>query len=224
LFKPDTDTNYEIGLKGKVSNRFSYVADLFFINWQNFQATLYTPFGVNYVANVAPARSQGIELALNGNLSKQLSAGVNYTHIDAYVRQPFEYQAGLPSTTVPEGSPLPGTSKNVFSEYVEYQQPMPGSELLFRVDASYRGPSQSNFANLLNYYNSNFAYFSSISVWNSSITWKKDQYAIAIYGENLSNNRGTSIASTAELYGTRDKGYGVIRPRTFGLRFKWSYK
>jgi len=224
LFKPDTDTNYEIGLKGKASERFSYVADVFFINWQNFQATLYTPFGVNYVANVAPARSQGVEFALNGNLTKQLSGGINYTYINAYVRQSFEYQGGLPSTTVPAGSPLPGSSKNVFSEYVEYQQPLPGSELLFRVDAAYRGPSQSNFVNLPNYYNSNFTNFSSISVWNSSITWKKDQYAIAMFGENLSNNRGTSIASTAELYGARDQGYGVIRPRTFGLRFKWSYK
>ncbi len=26
------------------------------------QGTLYTPFGVNYVANMAPARSQGVEL------------------------------------------------------------------------------------------------------------------------------------------------------------------
>jgi iron complex outermembrane recepter protein len=140
LYKPDTDTNYEIGFKGKINDRFSYVATAFLINWKDFQATLYTPFGVNYIANVAPARSQGIELEFKGNLTRALSFGLNYTYIDAYVRQAFEYQAGLPATTVPADSPLPGSSKNTYSGYLEYSQPLPNSHAVLPGGQLLSGP------------------------------------------------------------------------------------
>ena len=34
-YKPDTDTNYEVGLKGKINERFSYAATAFLINWKD---------------------------------------------------------------------------------------------------------------------------------------------------------------------------------------------
>jgi outer membrane receptor protein involved in Fe transport len=224
LYKPDTDTNYEIGIKGKVHDRFSYTATAFLINWKDFQATLATPFGVNFVANVAPARSEGIEVQLDGQLTSRVTAGLNYTYIDAYVRQSFDTLVGDPTTNVPARSPLPGSAKNTFSEYLQYTQPLPGSSLLFQVNGSYKGPSQSNFANLPDYPANDFVHFASIDVWGGSVTWDKGPYSVAVFGDNLTDNRGTSIASSAAFYGDRDQGYGVIRPRTVGLRFHWSYQ
>jgi outer membrane receptor protein involved in Fe transport len=224
LFRPDTDTNYEIGIKGSIDKRWSYSATAFLVNWQNFQATLYTPFGVNYIANVAPARSQGVELQLERQVARELSFGLSYSYIDAYVRKSFLMQQGEPATTVPAGSPLPGSAKNNFSGFVQYEQPLGTSSLTFRVDTSYKGPSQSNFVDLPTFDNDNFVRFSSVMVWGGSITWNQRPYSLALYGENLSNSAGTSEASAASLYGTRDQGYGVIRPRTIGLRFNWSYR
>jgi iron complex outermembrane recepter protein len=224
-FRPDTDNNYEIGVKGRLSDRLTYTATAFLVDWKNFQTTLYTPFGLSYVANVAPARSQGVELELKGNLTPALSVGVNYTYIDAYLREGFNVEAGQPSTYVPAGSHLPGTSKNTYSVYAEYTQPLPGSSALqFRVDQSYRSHSQSNFNDIPSFASNNFVSFSSIALWNSSVAWSRGPYTVAVFGENLSDNRGTSVASAASYYGDRDQGYGVIRPRTFGIRFNWQYR
>ncbi len=223
-YKPDTVNNYELGIKGGVGKRFTYVADVYLVDWKDFQATLYTPFGVNYIANVAPARSQGAELELKAELTRSLSVGINYTYIDAYTRRGFDMEAGMPSTFVPAGSRLPGSSKNVYSTFAEYTQAVGVSALVFRIDESYRSHAQSNFVNLPEFAADNFVPFSPITIWNSSLTLIRDPFTIALYGQNLSNNRGTSVATSATDYGERDQGYGVIRPRTFGLRFSYQYR
>lgn len=223
LYRPDTDTNYEIGLKGDLRKRFSYTLTAFLVDWKDFQATLYTPFAVNYIANVNLARSDGVELEFAGRLTHRLSFGLGYSYTDAYVARSFLMQAGQPSTLVPEGSPLPGSSKNSGSAYLEYAYPIGEAALLFRADASYRGPSQSNFNDIPSLATNNFVHFSSVSVSGASITWERDSYSIGLYGENLTNSRGTSEASSAAMYGPRDQGYGVIRPRTVGLRFSYNY-
>jgi len=224
LFRPDTDTNYEVGIKGDIDRRLSYTATLFLVDWQHFQATLYTPFGVNYIANVAPARSQGLELELQGKITSRLSFGLGYSYIDAYVTRSFLMQADEPSTQVPAGAPLPGSAKNNFSDYLQYDQPLGGSSLALRIDTSYKGPSQSNFANLPSFDSDNFVKFPSVLIWGTSLTWDREPYSVALYGENLSNSMGTTYASAATLYGDRDQGYGVIRPRTIGLRFSWELR
>ena len=104
-------------------------------------------------------------------------------------------------------------------------KPLGGSSALqLRLDESYRSASQSNFADLPNFPSDNYVKFSSITQWNSSVTWVRGAYSVGLFGENLSDSRGTSVASNANLYGDRDQGYGVIRPRTFGLRFNWKYR
>jgi outer membrane receptor protein involved in Fe transport len=223
LYKPDTDTNYEVGIKGDIDKRLTYSATAFLVNWQNFQTTLYTPFGVNYIANVASARSQGLELELQGQIISGLTFGLGYSYIDAHVARSFLLEANQPATQVPAGAPLPGSAKNNFSDYIQYQEPLGNSSLSMRVDTSYKGPSQSNFVNLPSFDNDNFVYFPSVLIWGASVTWDMAPYSVALYGENLSNSAGTSYASAASLYGARDQGYGVIRPRTIGLRFSWKF-
>jgi iron complex outermembrane receptor protein len=223
LYRPDTDTNYEIGLKGDLRKRFTYTLTAFWVDWKDFQATLYTPFGVNYIANVNLARSDGVELEFAGRLTNRLSFGLGYSYTDAQVARSFLMQAGQPSTLVPVGSPLPGSSKNSGSAFIQYAYPVGGGALLFRADTSYRGPSQSNFNNIPSLATNNFVRFSSVSISGASVTWEQDRYSVGLYGENLSNSRGTSEATSAAFYGPRDQGYGVIRPRTVGLRFSYSY-
>jgi iron complex outermembrane receptor protein len=223
LYKPDTDTNYEIGVKGDIDKRLFYSASAFLVNWQNFQTTLYTPFGVNYIANVATARSQGLELEVQGQITAELSFGLGYSYINAYAVQSFLMQANEPATQVPAGAPLPGSAKNNFSDFIQYQQPFGASSLALRVDTSYKGPSQSNFVDLPAFDNDDFVKFSSVLTWGASLTWDMGPYTAALYGQNLSNSLGTSYASAATLYGDRDQGYGVIRPRTIGLRFSYKF-
>ncbi|MGY8796527.1 MAG: hypothetical protein ACKVJN_15640 [Woeseiales bacterium] len=69
-----------------------------------------------------------------------------------------------------------------------------------------------------------FTNFEAFTVWNASVTWAKESYSITAFGKNLSNERGESTATTASFFGDRDQGRGVIRPRTFGIRFNYSYE
>lgn len=220
-FKPDTDTNYEIGIKGSVAQRIEYSATAFLVDWRNMQSTLFTGFGLSYIANVAPARSQGVELEMHGRLVGPLSGGFNYAYMDASIRKAFEIKPGEPATTVVAGTPLPAASKNVLSAYLEVDHSLSDSRLVYRVDGAYKGPTASSFADLPNLPSNNYVRFPGFSVWSASVAWEKNSYTVSLFGENLSNSRGTTVATSAESYGAKDQGYGVIRPRTIGLRFNW---
>ncbi len=98
-----------------------------------------------------------------------LTFGFSYSYIDAYTRKSLLKQAGLPATAVPTGSPLPGSAKKQLLG-LHYERPLGTSSVAFRVDTSYKGPSQSNFVDLMNFDNDNFVRYSSMMVWGGSIT------------------------------------------------------
>lgn len=224
LFRPDTDTNYEVGIKGEVGKRFSYSLAAFLVDWKDFQATLYTPFGVNYVTNVGPARSSGVEVDFKAQLTPGITTGLGYSYDDAKVRRAFLRQPGQPASLIPNGAPLPGSAKNSLSAFAEYAERLGNSVLTWRVDGNYRGSSQSDFADLPVLSTNDFTRFPSFTVWGASVEWERQNCAWTLFGSNLSNSRGTTLASTASLVGDRDQSYGVIRPRTLGIRFDYHYK
>ena len=69
----------------------------------------------------------------------------------------------------------------------------------------------------------NFAEFDAFTLWNAAVTWDTGKYQVTLFGDNLSSERGESSVITADFYGDRDQGWGVIRPRTFGIRFTVGY-
>ena len=99
--------------------------------------------------------------------------------------------------------------------------PAPGVEVFMNVSASYKGDAISNFKET----ETNYQKFESFTIWNASITWAKDNYSISIFGNNLSDELGQSIVSTADGWmGDRDQAKGVIRPRTIGIGFNYKVK
>ena len=89
------------------------------------------------------------------------------------------------------------------------------------VSASYKGDAISNFKET----EANYQVFESFTIWNASITWDKDNYSISIFGNNLSDELGQSIVSTADGWmGDRDQAKGVTRPRTIGIGFNYKVK
>ena len=223
-FQSDDADNFEVGIKGTWNSRFNYAATLFYVDWQNFQTTLSSLFGIAYVDNIAGAESKGLELELNGNLSDRSSFGLGYTYIDAKTTEAFEQVAGEPGTTVPDGTNLPGSSYQHIFANVQYEHPLADSSLIFYTDLAYRDETTSAFRNQPLMASENFARLDSFTVWNASVSWAKDNYTLTLFGENLGNERATSVVSTADFFGDQDAGFGVIRPLTFGLRFQWSYE
>ncbi len=223
-FDPDVVKNYEAGIKGVLDSRFSYTLTGFYEDWKDFQASLVSPFGINYVDNVPAAESKGIEFELQGRVTDQFDFSLGYTYVDAEVAESFLFVEGDPTSEIPKGNRLPGGAEHEWFVAANYSIPLSASELILHADSSYRSEVLSNFRDLPQVPAMSFTEFDSFTLFNAAVTWVRDDYSISLFGSNLSNERGTSSASTASFYGERDQGWGVIRPRTFGVRLNWRFE
>ena len=195
---------------------------MFQIDWKDFQTTLYSPFGQNYVSNVPGARSRGLELELLGQLTDRLSMTFGYTYADAETTADFEYQLGNPSTLIPEGTALPGSAKHSFSASLDYVVPLQGNngELVLHSDVSYRGETTTDYRDIPSIPQDNYLELDSFTVLGASVTWRRDNTALTLFGDNLLNERGTTQGLSADFIGAEDQMVGVMRPLTVGLRLK----
>ncbi len=223
MYEPDDVDSYEIGIKGTLASRYSYTATAFLVEWKNFQANLVSPFGIVFVDNVPSAESQGLELEVSGAVTDRFDFVFGYTYIDASVTESFEFRQGDPATVIPDGNPLPGSAEHQAFASLNYRVPVAGSELIVHADATYRSEVLSNFRDIPSVPAMSFAELDAFTLWNASMTWDTGKYQITLFGENLGNQRGESSVTTASFYGDRDQGWGVIRPRTFGIRFTYGH-
>jgi outer membrane receptor protein involved in Fe transport len=223
-FEPDVVKNYEMGLKGVLDSRFRYTVTGFYEDWKDFQASLISPFGINYVDNVPAAESKGIEFELNASVTEQFDFMFGYTYVDAEIAESFLFVDGDPTSEIPKGNRLPGGAEHEWVIAANYSIPLSSSEIYLYADASYRSEVLSNFRDLPQVAGMSFAEFEAFTLLNAAITWAKNDYSVSLFGNNLSNERGTSSVMTASFFGDRDQGWGVIRPRTFGVRLNWHFE
>ena len=210
-------------MKGSLNSDLNYAVTLFDVQWDEFQTTLVSPFGVSYVDNVPGASSTGLELEANGAIGDSTTYVLSYAWTDADVSQPFETAIGDPTSVVAKGTRLPGSPEHSLFAGIAFTQELSGSALSYRADMSYQSETFSSFGDFPSIPTSNYIEFPSFTVWNASVTWEKDNYSIRLFGKNLTNERGTSLGIDEQFLGVRDQGLGVIVPRTWGLRFDWSY-
>jgi outer membrane receptor protein involved in Fe transport len=222
-FESDDAENYEIGIKGRWNSQLAYSATVFYVDWQDFQTSLSSPFGVNYVDNIGGAESKGLELEVNGAIGDRLTYALSYSYVDAETVESFEEKTGDAGTTVPAGTALPGASKDQLFASIQYEHPLANSSLAFYADAAYRSDTTSAFQDQPLLASENFAQLDDFTVVNASVSWVTEKYTVTLFGENLTNERGTSVVSVADFFGEQDQGFGVIKPLTVGLRFRWVY-
>jgi outer membrane receptor protein involved in Fe transport len=223
-FQPDVVDNYEVGIKGTIDDRFTYTATAFYMDWDDFQATLASPFGIAYIDNVPGAESKGLELELSGYLGSSFDFTLGYFYVDAEISEDFNFVAGDPSSVIEAGTSLPAVPEHELFGAANYRFGFGDSTLTFHLDASYRGETRSNFRDLPNYPLENFAELDAFTIWNASISWETGPYRVWLFGENLSNERGETLVTAEDAYGPRDQARGVTRPRTFGLRFSYFWE
>lgn len=222
-FKPDTVDNYEIGIKGTALDRLSYSVTAFQMDWKNFQTVLYTPFGVNYIANVPEARSRGVEAQLYGQVSDGLSVMLGYSYIDAETRTDFNLVAGDPTTLISAGTSLPGASKHNLNAAFDYYVPLGAdSNLVLHGDLSHRSSTQSSFREVPRPSVNNYVKLDSVTVLNASVSWEQENLRLTLFVNNITNTLVATGGVPAAFLGPKDQSLGVIRPRTFGLRLNYS--
>jgi outer membrane receptor protein involved in Fe transport len=218
-YKPDEVKNAEVGIKGALAGGSSYTLTLYRIEWTDPQIEAYTVTGgFDFVSNGVSARSKGLETELSLHVAEPLRIDLGYSYTDAKLTASFV--RGINDLVGVDGDRLPGVSKQQATVAVDFSQPIAhGWTLHARFDASYRSdfwtslPHSATAVDLPGY-----------EVLNARLgidvasTWR-----IEAFVNNITDQTQATAVST--IPGPdHNRADFIGRPRTAGVRFKYSFK
>ncbi len=122
LIKPDRTTNYELGLRSSwLGGRLVINGSVYYIDWKDVQVAGTTVVGnVPITVNGAKARSQGLELAVQGLLSRRWRINASYTYTDSELDRDAPGIVGGEDAF--KGDRLPGSPKHQGAVFLTYSQ------------------------------------------------------------------------------------------------------
>jgi outer membrane receptor protein involved in Fe transport len=241
-YSPDLAKNYEVGIKGSLfDQRFSYTADVYRIDLQNFQFDAINLSGEPATYNGKNARSQGVELELDARIARNTNITLGYAYTDAKVTQTFtlyDYPSyalvpslGGTGATAPlfggpivSGSKLPGVPQSTLTLGVDHTLPvviggLPHADLTLHLDGTYHTPESANIV--------------PSSVYNWKIPWNfvgnlratldTGSIAISAFVDNFTNDPGYSGGTNDQAVPNYGRFRFVGRPRTFGLNLRYRF-
>ena len=217
-YSPDMTTNYEVGLKGEIGQRLRYSGSVFYIDWADVQIDTGTPNGgFPAIVNGKDARSQGIELELQGGITENLLVSAGLSYVDAELTSDFSVGAiqGFSGDQLPS---TPNQSVSLGLEYFTQLSFLPG-EFGFNLSGSYRGKAY----NALNSTSPDFAEVDGFSYWDATMTWSGEAISGRLFVKNIGDSLGsTGIKTSARV--TNDGAFDLIaRPRTIGLALTYTF-
>jgi outer membrane receptor protein involved in Fe transport len=225
-FKPDTIKNYEIGIKGTAGNWLRFSGAIYRMNWSDIQIQLFDHSSTAYVANGGTARSQGLELELEGKLGHGWSASLGYGYTDAKVTSDFTIvDRGETILGAQAGNLLPYVPKQTLTAGLGFSQPIAqGVALDLHADASYR----SDVTTQINSTATGYEQLGGFTTTDASATLSfASHWRARLYGNNLTNQQGISAAGpvlkNANLYPNYRVDY-LMRPRTLGLALAYTFE
>ena len=225
-FKPDTVKNYEAGLKGTVDNWLRFSGDVYLMNWSDIQIQLFNASSTAYVANGGTARSQGVELELEAQLSRNWSATFGYGYTDAKVTEDFLItDRGQQILQARNGDRLPYVPTQTVTAGITHSRRIK-DDLSFdaHADLAYHSDVNTQINSSVAGYRQlgGFTTVNASAGLNFGARWRA-----AVYGTNLTTVVGVSAAgpvlNNASNYPGTEKYLDefVIRPRTIGLRLQY---
>jgi iron complex outermembrane recepter protein len=224
-FKPETDTNYELGLKADwLERRLRTNLALFYTDYKDIQTTVVEPgisFGnvvsVTVLQNSGQANVYGAEAEIAFRATQALTLGGNVGLLYSQLNSPVAADQGL--------SQLPNTPKFSGSAYGMLNFPLTANLHGFlRIDESYRGDAPSGLS--LTDHNSTSPtyndviyrpYFRAYALLNANlkVVHQPSGLEFSVYGKNLTNKiYGTSLDG-ADGIGTFVESIGD--PREVGV-------
>lgn len=201
-FTPDKLISYETGVKttafdGKLS------ADLsaFYIDWKQIQLRTSTN-GFFYIGNGGTAKSEGIDLSVQGRPIEPLTIGLNVSYLDAELTQDAPVAGGH------SGDRLPNTSKYSGSLTADYEtQAFANASVYAGASWRYVGDRLSNFTPAPRL---NLPAYTSIDV-RTGIRWPT--WDLNFYVKNLADTHYVETITT-NFYPV---AAAIGRPRTIGI-------
>lgn len=212
-YAPDSLTNYELGLKGRLfSGYFAYQVDGYLIHWNNMQVLLTTPDGTfSYIGNAGTAEVKGVEIDLKARPAEHLTAWVTGSYQDAYLTQGASAAQKLLNPTLGvTGDSIPNVPKLQLAVGLDYSHPLNGDWLAsLGTDVSYRGSMNSYFAS-----NSFNFPLSSYALWNLRAGATYQSWTFTLFAHNVTNER----AQVSAINSTQDPdALLTVQPRTIGI-------
>lgn len=227
-YAPDTNTNYEVGVKGTADN-VKFGASIFYIDWKNVQVETTTPnWGFFAAQNGGRARSQGLELDLSGNLAAAWRWGATYTFVDAKLVDPV-LRADKPSVIVAEaGTRLPGSARHTVSGWLEHTSELSnGWQWVNRISAFHQGKTENAISTLPAFKHTwsgfglvNISSMIATDAWNATFYVKNLLNSEGVTGGFLEQHMGTSPSQN--YYGNGSKVF-ISQPRTVGVALSYNF-
>jgi len=215
VFRPEYVTNYELGVKAKVSERIQINGAAFYINYKDKQELLDQGTRVR-VANAPLTRGWGTELEFSGMLKRfRLDASIGYLNLH-YIDFPFgEDEAGNPVNYA--GNQLLKAPNVTFSLAPEYYFILTDKLRLYTsLNINHTGKAYNDIAN------SEIIARQPATIYNGRVALVpgNGKWSIALWGKNLTNQ---FFIQHGWEYDWGDQ-ISWSRPRYFGLEVYLNFR
>jgi iron complex outermembrane receptor protein len=220
-FKPDTTTNYELGVKGDLfEHQLTFDAAAYYIDWKNVQVEqLYNYY--SYTTNAGNAKSEGLEASVQAHPARGLTITAQGSYDNAVLTQnelpptvAFYALAGdrLPYSLRWSGGLTANQDISLSGEWIGY---VGGA-------VNYVGSRPSEFASGPPPYTlaTERPWMPAYTQINLRTGLRHDSWLINLFANNVGDKRGIigGVGSGGYAIGLNGGGYAtVIQPRTIGL-------
>ncbi len=228
VIRPDTTTNYEVGVRRSWDNeRITLSGTLFQVDWKDIQVAGLTPFSAEPITlNGGGAMSRGFELAGSASLTNALRLRGSWSFTDAKLNQdsPGLLDGGADAFQGDRLSGAPRDQGNLLASYARLLGGGAAFELLYGYtyigDVFTRIGLRAGGETLPAY-----------DLHNLSASVSRNGWTLTFYAENLLDQYAvTGVRQTRGKIGFTEDGFlsrryfaNVLTPRRAGVRFRYAF-
>ncbi|WP_020400586.1 TonB-dependent receptor [Kordiimonas gwangyangensis] len=218
-FGPDKVTNYEFGWHSTLADgRVQFNGALFYIDWTGIQVgTKSEVAAINITRNGGKATSKGAEIDTKWQVNDNFQLGGSFTYTDAKIGEGADAVGGV------EGNKLQGVPQVSWNAYVDYNRNWMDGEMFANASIYHRGKIKTRLNSLAVFNNDDQQILPSFEVVKLTAGYKRDNWSVKLFADNLFNAYGQSGGRGAGRYGVQGSFVYVIAPRTFGLSFGYDF-
>ena len=227
LIRPDTTTNYEVGLRRSWKDeRITLSGTYFHVDWIDIQVAGLTPFSAQPITlNGGGAVSRGVELAsaVSATSALRLRGSWSYTRAELSVDSPGLLDGGADAF---RGDRLPGAPRQQGSLLASWAAPL-GGDVAF--DLQYGYSFVGDVLTRIGMRAGGEA-LPAYDLHNVSASVSRDAWTLTFYADNLFDEYAvTGVRQTPDLIGVTDDGFrsrryfaNVLAPRRVGVRMRYT--
>lgn len=215
MYRPEQLDAFELGLKSTLfDRRVRFNGAAFYYDYKNIQV-LTVNSGIITIYNGAAARTYGLELELDTQVTEQLRLNAGYTYLDAKFTDFANAVTNLPNPEggtrqllrPADGNRLPNAPQSVITAGFTYTVPI-GSNFLALNGSVYHNSGYFGEPD-------NFRRQGSYELYNASLEYRLgDVWTFTLWGKNLSNKAVNLYPSAAGVGGVSSLGGNRAQPRS----------